>query len=56
MKITLPAFGLSNVRYEQDRIFTVYGYSFKNIGGVGSWTKKDAGICSQIDYLLCEGT
>ena len=41
---------------EVNRIFTVYGYSFKNSGRVGSRQKTNAGILPQADFVLCENT
>ena len=44
------------MRREQNRIFTVYGYSFKDLGRVGSRQKEDAGLRAQTDCVLCENT
>ena len=32
----------------------IYGDSFKNIRRVGGRKKKNAGLCSQINCILCE--
>ena len=44
-----------NAGFEQNRIFTLYGYSLKDFGRMGSRKKTDAGLCTEIDCVLCQG-